>query len=237
MNKFFKLMAAAVIALMPAAAVAQDNNVTLDPSTEQEAKEPEALPDSIIDNAGKISTLEKEKEELEKQLRKAKKQNDRTLKASRDSIFTMQIELVKMASNFLFVPYDKYAIEKIAIPAYEHSKGTPMYEKNNIRLKCLQEYRNDIQSLVDFMKQLKKTMFNGLDGARTKAKQKIPELEALEVYKRYDAYRKQYDDTGMFLWKKMSSIRSTLNRTDKNAYSDFKNIQQELEELLKDQWL
>ena len=254
MTKLVKLMAAAVIALMPAAAAAQDNNVTLDPSTAQEAKVPAALPDSIIeklnsdkakidalngiitDNAGKISTLEKEKTELEKQLKNAKAQNDRALKASRDSIYALQKALVIMASNFLYVPYDKYAIEKIAVPAYEKSKGTPLYEKNIIRLQCLQEYSNDILSLVNFMSQLKKTMFVGMDGALTKAKQQIPNLEALEVYKRYDSYRKKYqNDTGTFLWKKMSLIRSILNRTDPEAYSDFEKIQAELKGLLKDQ--
>ncbi len=252
MNKLIKLMAAAVIALMPAAAAAQDNNVTLNPSTAQDAAVPAALPDSIIeklnsdkatisalngiitDNAGKISTLENEKKKLEKQLQNTKAQNDRALKASRDSIYALQKELVKMASNFLYVPYDKYAIEHIAIPAYEKSKGTPLYEKNIIRLQCLQEYRNDILSLVGFMSQLKKTMFVGMDGALTKAKQQISNLEALEVYKRYDAYRKKYNDTETFLWKKMSLIRSILNRTDPEAYSDFEKIQSELKGLLKD---
>ena len=43
------------------------------------------------------------------------------------------IALIEMATNFLYLPYNKYCIESIALPAFRATEGSKYYDEYKIR--------------------------------------------------------------------------------------------------------
>lgn len=249
MTKLINLFAAAVIALMPAAAAAQDkNDVVLDTNPVQETASP-ALPDSITQ---KIKDYEQNIKELTDERDAAQRMYDRcivekTQKEAENYQLTRQLKeaeqdkldllrkLVVTASNFIYAPYDKYLVDIIAIPAYKATEGTEVYENNHERLVLLQKYRSDVKAITDILadKYLVKDICPPIptDKQRQLVGELSSALKTSDTYKRY----KEYDDDDTYLMKIMNKILHILNNPDKFADRRLKDIRTELEGLLKDQ--
>lgn len=247
MTKLINLFAAAVIALMPAAAAAQDkNDVVLDTNPVQETASP-ALPDSITqkikDYEQKIKELTNERDAAERMHERSiveKTQKDAEIiqlksqlsKADQDKIGLSQ-KLVIAASNFIYSPYDQHLVDSIAIPAYKATEGTEVYKKNHKRLVLLQKYRSDVKAITDILTD--KYLVKDICSPTQKQQQLVNELSSAlktsDTYKRY----KEYDDDDTYLMKIMNKILHILNNPDKFADRRLKDIRTELEGLLKDQ--
>ena len=121
---------------------------------------------------------------LQQQLREKDEQIDKYLK-----------KLISLASNFLFVPYEKYAVNDLAIPAFEAAKGTEYYDRYYIRLKLLKNYKSDIDALTKFLQahvgEAKKNEYDLYYWA-SNLKQ---ELNALPVVQSYRQYGDGWDET------------------------------------------
>ena len=68
-----------------------------------------------------------------------------------NNIDQYQISFVQMASAFLYIPYSKGAVEKIAKPAFDQSEGSSYYDDYSIILKLLQNYETDTNQLQGFI--------------------------------------------------------------------------------------
>ncbi len=217
MNKLIKLMAAAVIALMPAAAAAQDkNNVVIDTNPVQETATP-ALPDSIIRKINRLDQVEKA--------------NDPELELLKKRNLELLENLVTLATNFLYVPYDRFSIDKIALRAFEKAESTTVYEDHKRELDMLTNYRADIESIVSFLDSINKGSFAlKMGGGKNEAQRKAADLDKLAVTKRY-----KESNADMYIPKKLKAIRAVLNETNSNAFNKLREIKAELVGLLKDQ--
>lgn len=73
------------------------------------------------------------------------------IKALNNDIDDYKATFVEMATNFLYIPYDRISIEEIAIPAFKLAFGSSYYNDYIIRLKLLKNYSADIAELKRFL--------------------------------------------------------------------------------------
>lgn len=238
------------------------------PSINQVLKE-NTLPDSIklrlIENISLIDSLKKANFELTEELKKAQSdierqkqeiannkywENDRQnrhreemrlLEAKND---TLQRHLINVASNFMYIPYEEYSIYKIAIPSFLALKGTQRYDKYRNRLAILQNYKEDIHSLIDFISLSTKglTEYPKFPPLKAdKAKEFLDALHNLPLYARYT----DYDDWGnTYLGSQIQLVEKSLEKILKEytdltitdlTINELNTIQSKLEDILTNQ--
>ena len=211
------------------------------------------LPDSIVrlltENTAQIDSLTRANSALKDLLRESQQETDsknreianlnrkienfqnitiKRLKASND---TLQRRLISMASNFLYIPYDEYSIEEIAIPAFLSTKDTPAYTRFQNRLPLLQNYKSDVISLVNSLSQMEKDLEIGLTAMRNqKANEHLNNLRVSSTYLRYTSYD---DWENTYLGEQLQSILGLLKSPTEQTSSKLKTIRINLEELLK----
>lgn len=147
------------------------------------------------------------------------------LEASND---TLQRRLISMASNFLYIPYDEYSIEEIAIPAFLSTKGTSAYTRYQNRLPLLQNYKSDIASLVESLTQIEKDLEWGIV-RNQKANEHLNNLKISPLYQRYSSYD---DWENTYLGVQIQIICGLLKSPTEQTSSKLKNIRTNLEILL-----
>ena len=77
--------------------------------------------------------------------------NEAQLSMVKKEIKDNNIFFVEMASNFLYLPYNRESIEMIAIPAFNQAKGSSFYDDYKIRYHLLRNYSKDIKELQYFL--------------------------------------------------------------------------------------
>lgn len=164
---------------------------------------------------------------LQRSIRDLKEVNIKRLEASND---TLQRRLISMASNFLYISYDEYSIEEIAIPAFSSTKGTIAYTQYQNRLPLLKNYKQDIVSLINFLGQASKDLSIPLTAMReTKARENLSNLSSLPLYIRYS----QYDDwKNTYLGIQICMIEKCLNNPTENTSKQLDNYKKGLESLI-----
>ena len=137
-----------------------------------------------------------------------------------DLIESYQKKFISIASNFLYLPYDEYSINDLAIPAYETTKGTPLYDKYKIRLQMLQYYARDIQEIIKFLQKTRGSipksgsLQNWANGAKK-------EFAGYPVVIHYQEYGDDWKET--YLGKYIVKIFKQLNNLNGDAYSRIYN--------------
>lgn len=194
----------------------------------------EGLYDRAKDNAykqaadlnGKIEKLESKIERLEKQ---KKTLNDSIIKLNEEINNVKSVsnrKLISMASNFIYIPYEDYSINKIAIPAFESAKGSKEYDEYKGRLSLLEKYKEDIDSIKIFLGGLKETFFTKSFSRNTECSNTLKKLTDLEVYKRYQTYS---DWKATYLGQKIVRIETVLKNPSDKTYSELTKVKEELE--------
>lgn len=170
---------------------------------------------------------EREITNLQRNIRELKEVTIKRLEASND---TLQRRLISMASNFLYIPYDEYSIEEIAIPAFLSTKGTSAYTQYQNRLPLLKNYKEDIACLINFVNQASKDLSIPLTAMReTKARENLSILSSMPLYIRYS----QYDDwENTYLGIQICLIEKCLNSPTENTSKQLDNYKKKLESLL-----
>lgn len=208
------------------------------------------LPDGIVrllaENAAQIDSLIGVNSALKGLLRDAQQETDAksreitnlkrkmddlqsiTIKRLEASNDTLQRRLISMASNFLYIPYDEYSIEEIAIPAFLSTKGTPAYTRYQNRLPLLQNYKSDITSLVNSLSQMEKDLVWGIV-RNQKAREHLNNIQTLPIYQRYISYD---DWENTYLGGQLQSICVLLKSPTEQTASKLKTIRTNLEKLL-----
>lgn len=209
------------------------------------------LPDSIVrllaENMAQIDSLIGANSALKGLLRDAQQETDAknreitnlkrkmddlqsiTIKRLEDSNDTLQRRLISMASNFLYIPYDEYSIEEIAIPAFLSTKGTPAYTRYQNRLPLLQNYKSDITSLVNSLSQMEKDLKWGIV-RNQKAREHLNNLQDSSLFQRYTSYD---DWENTYLGEQIRMVCTLLKSTSEETSSKLKTIRTNLEGLLK----
>ena len=215
-----------------------------------------ALPDSILriltSNALLIDSLEKQNSALKDLLKGSQKEADnrqmeisilkdkiieleetkiKRIEASNDSL---QRWLVTVASNFLYIPYEGYSIEKIAIPAFLATKGTPAYQRSVDKLPLLQNYKDDMSSLIGFLRSSEEeyAWCVGEKMRADKANEQLDKLSLLPMYSRYSTYA---DWKNTFLGKEIISIQKLLKFPAKETPEQLSTIRKKLEKILNNE--
>lgn len=211
------------------------------------------LPDSIVrllaENVTQIDSLMKANSALKGLLRESQQETEAqnreitnfkrkiddlhsiTIKRLEASNDTLQRRLISMASNFLYIPYDEYSIEEIAIPAFLSTKDTPAYTRFQNRLPLLQNYKSDVISLVNSLSQMEKDLEIGLTAMRNqKANEHLKNLQVSSLYQRYTSYD---DWENTYLGEQLKSILGLLKSPTVQTSSKLKTIRTNLEGLLK----
>jgi len=149
------------------------------------------------------------------------------LEASND---TLQRRLISMASNFLYIPYDEYSIQEIALPAFLSTKGTSAFARYQNRLPLLQNYKSDIESLVNSLSQMEKDLGVGLTEYRNKkASEHLNDLQSTPLYQRYTSYD---DWENTYLGEQIRMVYTMLKSPSEDTSSKLKKIRINLEGLL-----
>lgn len=177
---------------------------------------------------GKIEKLESQIKRLEKQ---KKTLNDSIIKLNEEINNVKSVsnrKLISMASNFIYIPYEDYSINKIAIPAFESAKGSKEYDEYKGRLSLLEKYKEDIDSIKIFLGGLKETFFTKSFSRNTECSNTLKKLTDLEVYKRYQTYS---DWKATYLGQKIVRIETVLKNPSDKTYSELMKVKDELEDL------
>lgn len=181
-----------------------------------------------------IDNLKKEIEDL-KQIDVRQKDQINNLKDQNDGF---KKELVSMASNFLYIPYEEYSIDSVAIPAYLAVKGTPVFETYKIRYELLTNYRNDLTQLIRFLGNAHSELTNSIlitSMKEDKAKELLTKLQSDSVHIRYSQYQ-YWKET--YLGKKIVEIEQELQLTSTKSIDkcveNLENIRARLETLIKE---
>lgn len=154
------------------------------------------------------------------------------LKNDTTKLFAEQREadkrLVNIASNFLYIPYEAYSIEKIAIPAFEAITNAKLKQEHQIKYELLCSFRKDITELLDFIEyacgELNKPFVKD-------ANEVLVQFRDKSFYLSYHKYP-EWADT--FLGSKLSLIEKQLNDFDGNQHKvDFTELEEELNKCLK----
>jgi hypothetical protein len=73
------------------------------------------------------------------------------LKKYKVSLAKADTALVNTASNFLYIPYEAYSIEKIALPDFEAISDSELRKNNNEKYLLLKNYGEDIEAVYKFL--------------------------------------------------------------------------------------
>lgn len=136
--------------------------------------------------------------------------------------------LVNIASNFLYIPYEAFSIEKIAIPAYKAIANTELKREHGTKYELLCNYRKDIESLLSFIDYA----CNELQKPFVKNASDI--LMKFHSQSYYVSYLRYPEWTDTFLGHKIALIEKQLNDFDGNEHKiDFTAIKEELDKCTK----
>lgn len=237
-----------LLSAFPFKALSEVNTDSLSHKNTQEITLPDSITSLSKDNALTIDSLTNENTALKGLLKGAQRETEmrerditnlqrkiddlqnikiKSLEASND---TLQRRFVSIASNFLYIPYDSYCIEDIALPAFTSIKGTLAYDKYQNRLVLLQNYKDDISSLIAFLSQAEKDLSIPLAAMREKkASEHRDNLNSLPVSVRYNAYD---DWENTYLGTQICTIQKYLQTPTEGTSAQLKSVRTKLESLL-----
>jgi chromosome segregation ATPase len=174
--------------------------------------------------------LQKQNSSMTSELEKIRREYN-ALKSNYDAVVKSQElankKLVNIASNFLYIPYEAYSIQEIAIPAFNAVTDEQLRNKHQVKLALLENYQQDIRDLLAFISVIEKELSNRF----------AKDLKALDQrYINTDYYHRynQYDDwKNTYLGKKINYINVKMKSYNGTNKPDFTSIKKELNQCLE----
>ncbi len=192
--------------------------------------------------SSQYSALEKEYQKLKEdtvnykdELRKLQ-QDVNQLKADTTTLYKQQREadkrLINIASNFLYIPYEDYSINEIAIPAFEAVTGEKWKQKYKVRYDLLCSFKKDIEDVMAFMEYVNSE--NGLGGHFGKHDTKTAAALREELHNKpfYQSYTNYKDWKETFLGIILVDIDNQLANYGQTNKVDFDKIKATLQACL-----
>ena len=179
----------------------------------------ETLLNSIKDTSPLIHNQDSIIRDLESQIEIEKitvdsleiKRKDATIKKMNEEIESNNGNFIVIATNFLYVPYNKENIS-LALDTYKLAEGSNVYTKYQIRKKLLNDYEQDTKELKEFL--------------ANNTQEKITTLKFIEITKAFNDLTpvKDYPQYGngweeLYLGSIINDINSALKKAEdpKNA--------------------
>ena len=153
------------------------------------------------------------------------------LKSNYDAVVKSQEisnkKLVNIASNFLYIPYEAYSIEKIAIPAFKAVTDEQLLHTHRIKLALLENYQQDIRDLLTFISDIEKELGN-------RFAKDLKDLEQRYIKTDYYLRYNQYDDwKNTYLGKKINYIDAKMKSYNGSNKPDFTSTKKELNQCIE----
>lgn len=112
--------------------------------------------------------------------------------------------LFNIASNFLYIPYEAYSVEKLAIPAFEAVTDKDLTTQHSVSYVLLKSYRADVEGLLSFITSAEKELGKPFT---KNANDQLGDLHNLPAYINY----KQYSDwKNTWLGKRLCEVEAVL---------------------------
>ncbi len=150
------------------------------------------------------------------------------LKNMQEQYLKSEKALISMASNFIYIPYEAYSIDSIAIRSFESVTDKSLKEKYRIRYTLLKNYKKDIIAFVAFLKQQQGELAR--NPFRNDANDVVSLLHQQPFYISYQQYE---DWTSTFLGGKILFVEKQLKSFKKSTKLNFGDIIDNLEKCLK----
>lgn len=99
--------------------------------------------------------------------------------------------LFRIASNFLYIPYEAYSVKKIAIPAYRKITNQDIKEKCEIRGNLLEKYPEHIQAIMEFFSKIRLQSLPGETNCGRLA-ERFREQQFYKDYLQYKDWKKTF---------------------------------------------
>lgn len=153
------------------------------------------------------------------------------LKSNYDAVVKSQEfsnkKLVNIASNFLYIPYEAYSIQEIAIPAFKAVTDEQLLHKHQIKLVLLENYQQDIRDVLAFISDIEKELGNRFAKDLKVLEQRYIKTEYYHRYNQYDDWKNTY------LGKIIYYIDVKMKSYKGSNKPDFTSIKKELNQCLE----
>ena len=136
-------------------------------------------------------------------------------------------KLVNIASNFLYIPYEAYSIQKIAIPAFKAVTDEQLLHKHQIKLALLENYQQDIRDLLSFISDIEKELGNRFAKDLKVLNQRYINTDYYHRYNQYNDWKNTY------LGKRINYIDAKMKSYNGSNKPDFTSIKKELNQCLE----
>lgn len=103
-----------------------------------------------------------------------------------EEVSRMQKNLLNVAVNYIFIPYDEFSITQIALPSFQKSKDLPIFKEDPrymIVLSLVQNYEKDSETVTKLLRDARTAIKD-----RAKAQKLYNELLISPLYKRYTQF-------------------------------------------------
>lgn len=144
----------------------------------------------------------------------------------KDKLYKADKALSSTASNSLYLPYEAYTVENIAIRAFETINDDALRQKHEIDYRLLKNYQTDIRALYSYLQQVKKKLSNPFGLKGNGASSLLQDFRQETYYIRYHEYE---DWAETYLGKIIARVENQLKSNKVN----FDEIIEELEKCLK----
>lgn len=133
--------------------------------------------------------------------------------------------LVTNALNFLYIPYEAWSIDSVAIPAFNAISDLSLKEEYKKEEQLLKNFHQDVEAVVSFLTEVENEMKKNKIACDLQKLKK--QMANKDFYKRYTAKEKFYKS--YYLGRKIKTIEKELENSNPNITS----IRNELDQCLK----
>lgn len=147
---------------------------------------------------------------------------DKQLKAKDEEVTQYQKKFINVASNFLYIPYDRYSLDNLALPAFQEINGTALYKEYEQRETLLKNYEDNIKELIRFCSTCKIDNPFDISQEKKKAQNSFNALAVVTDYKKYSDWQNTY------LGKYIAKISNAINAVNDNNYN---NLEKQLKDM------
>ena len=203
--------------------ISVDNLSRLENEKKQAVQNSKDLQQENILLQKKISAMTSELDKIKKGYEDLKSKYDAVVKSQEIA----NKKLVNIASNFLYIPYEAYSIQKIAIPAFEAVTDKQLLHEHQIKLTLLENYQQDIRDLLTFISDIEKELCNRFAKDLKSLDQRYINTDYYRRYSQYGEWKNTY------LGKKINDIDVKMKSYNGSNKPDFTSIKEELNQCLK----
>lgn len=177
--------------------------------------------DSLKINCRRLSN----KSEEIKKLKSDTSSLNKKLTQIKDTLKKTNKMLVTNALNFLYIPYEAWSIDSVAIPAFNAISDLSLKEEYKKEEQLLKNFHQDVEAVVSFLTEVENEMKKNKIACDLQKLKK--QMANKDFYKRYTAKEKFYKS--YYLGRKIKTIEKELENSNPNITS----IRNELVQCLK----